>query len=105
METCPFCKSEIPNGATVCAACGARKGNAFETMNTQIMGCFTIVMGLGWFIAGPLSLYFLYSGHGSVWTKYNISMQLFAWAVTVGGVWLFMKIMRRLSREVWLRQK
>ena len=32
-------------------------------------------------------------------------MQLFAWAVTIGGVWLFRKIMRGLSRQVWLRNQ
>jgi hypothetical protein len=104
METCPFCKSDVPDGASVCAACGAHKGPAVDTLKgVPLMGCFTLFVGVGWFFYGPFYLYLIYFTKMHTTMKEKIYMQLFAWAVTIGGVWLFRKIMRRLSRQVWLR--
>lgn len=38
--TCPFCKTELPEGATVCAGCGARKGINGEQGNPFIRFAF-----------------------------------------------------------------
>lgn len=32
-SSCPFCKTDIPGGASVCAGCGARKGTRSDTIH------------------------------------------------------------------------
>lgn len=37
-ELCPFCKSEIPNGASVCSGCGAHRERKSDTTRIKILG-------------------------------------------------------------------
>ena len=45
-EQCPFCKSKINDGATVCASCGATKGVAIQGSNKAALGVIAGIVGV-----------------------------------------------------------
>ena len=59
-EQCPFCKSTLAEGASVCAACGATYG-----VNLQGGGGGGFAVGM--FLFGPiLAIFGFYGGNGAV---------------------------------------
>lgn len=103
---CPFCKTALNEGATVCAACGARKGTAAEK---GVAGYFMIwantrgVFLLVWVVFLPMAvLGHLATGH---WQNLAIALSAFiaGWWVNKWTRWLWIKIMGNLSDPVWYR--
>jgi hypothetical protein len=81
-EVCPFCHTEIPDGAIVCRGCGANKRPAANlgTIIAPLLGLF-----------GAASLV----GNGR-----------YGWAFLVAAVCVFLIrfIYRRAQQAVWARQ-
>jgi hypothetical protein len=71
-ENCPFCKSVIAPGASVCAACGAYKGTQADR---GIFGRFMIwantigVLLIAWLVAVPYWIWHHLSGKYELWTQ------------------------------------
>lgn len=63
MKKCPFCRSEIVEGATVCASCGARKEDPIEWTREAVRCVFLIAAGI---LAIYLGMSVSGSGSGSV---------------------------------------
>ena len=97
---CPFCKSEVKLGATVCAACGATE----KRLPNFIGGVAVLILGIGsfaWICAVfPLLLW--------------IMATPFLWAVVGAAVWivglgvivlLFRLTKKAFFNKAWVRRK
>lgn len=72
VETCPFCKTTLNEGAEVCHACGAQKGYGQAGQSKHVAGWIGLFMaGLTYFAfssdAPLLSLMGLFTGGVTVW--------------------------------------
>jgi RNA polymerase subunit RPABC4/transcription elongation factor Spt4 len=100
-ELCPFCKTEIKNGAVVCSACGAYE----RTVGWDDMDRFLfLLIILGWMFFGPLLLLsaFNHSGRDARLFSYIGAAVTFLGFYVVRGIYrLFNK---NGSKRVWRKR-
>ena len=83
-EECPFCRTVIKPGATVCRICKAEKGS--------LAGCqLVLILGIGIYLSGDFALEYLSDGE----TK----LALGAGTMTL----LLIAILRLMTRRKWRR--
>jgi len=98
MTECPFCRSSINDGATVCAACGAHKGTAMDSGSGP--GCLLLILTAAYLGCGPLVLL----GGILISAKGQGLAILFGGAVTVGGFFVLRACFRWTGGVRWYRK-
>lgn len=95
-ETCPFCATPIPSGASVCRGCGANRGFRGEMIwGILFFGVFWLVLGP---IAGLVGLAHL--GEGDPMAAKSCVLGL---TVTTIGFFPMRWMCRKMMEPVWRR--
>jgi hypothetical protein len=76
-EHCPFCKSKINEGATVCVGCGAFYSAAMPSW--KAWGTFGAVMWIAGFLAPPKSGFFILEWGGAILFLFAIANSKRKW--------------------------
>ncbi|PHM20676.1 MAG: hypothetical protein CK604_07130 [Curvibacter sp. PD_MW3] len=116
IDLCPFCKTELAAGATVCAECGARRGRRGD----QYTGGQHLFR-LGLWLCGPGGVLIVWLGiiptvlwqiwvHDTAPSEFRHISQLWLWIGLMLGYPIFKVVNQiwswifgRLMDEVWLR--
>jgi hypothetical protein len=91
---CPFCKSDINEGASVCASCNAFKEKQGNSFSRGIGILFSILFCVGI----PFSI------AETVASKTHVFFGYVVLAITlIAGIWLFTQLLKGINKMQWKR--
>lgn len=95
-STCPFCRSQVNAGATVCASCGAFVSSPLR-QGGGVVGLFLLFLWGNYLLFGPGMIAMAIS-------ERSAPAGVIGLAITTVGFFLLKKLMKFAARPLWYRR-